>query len=204
MSRFPTPGQDDDVWGEYLAPIHTTTGTNARPFTLGQVFFLPVDVAVQTFYSGLGTSISAAGNIGTATGVTIHVGLYNDIGTGQEPTGTPTIVTTTTPGGFNTEVDISVTNSTANDQVVSWSTAQELNPGRYWIGWELTANGALTTDPTMVAIYPIQQIGTASLGNTGDRGAWSQQARANDAALPTIATLTRTNIVTPMIGMKLY
>ena len=44
---------------EFLAPIHTMTGTNAGPWTLGVVYFLPVDVATQASYSSLGTSYTA-------------------------------------------------------------------------------------------------------------------------------------------------
>jgi len=197
--RTPRPASN-----EYLTPVHTTTGSSAGTnWTLGQVFYLPVDVATQTSYSGLGNYIITPANVGGAT-VTIHLGLYADNGTGQAPTGTTTIATITTPGGFNTEVDINVTNATANEQDVLWSVAQQLIPGRYWIAWEITASGALTTNPVMSTIFPIQALGTTTLSNTGNRGAWAQTAGSNDSTLPTVGTLTRTNIVTPMVGMKVF
>ena len=139
-------------------------------------------MATQASYSSLGTSYTVAAAGGTSP--LIHLRLYADDGTGQEPTGTTTIATVTTSGGFNTEFTIDPT--TTGDKVVAWSAPQFLSPGRCWIGWELTSGSALGTNPAMVSIFPIQQSGVSTLGNTGNHGVWAQTAGASDATLPTL------------------
>lgn len=173
----------------FLVTSMNGTTTANTGWTLGQVFFVPLDIPATQTFTGLATSITVAAVGGTTP--LVHLGLYADDGSGSRPTGS--VLT-------NTEVTFDPTGATG-DKYVAWGAAQSFAPGRVWAGWMLTSGSALGTLPTAVCLNPLQPIGLASLGNNSHRG-WAMGTTSNASTLATVSGLFRQGGNFPMMGMK--
>lgn len=160
--------------GEYLVGVNGGgTGSQLGTWTLGQVGLVPIDVAVNTTYTGLSTCIPTLGAGGTSP--LIHMGVYADDGTGSRPTGDPIT---------NTEVTTDPTAGTTSTRDIAWGSPIPFTPNRYWLAWMLTSGSAMGTNPTMVTITPNASIGLANLANNSHRS-WMYNHTSNASTLPT-------------------
>jgi len=174
--------------GSFLVTAIGGTSTSTS-WTLGQVYYAPLDVAVSQTFTGLATDITVVGSGGTSP--LIHLGLFADDGTGARPTGS--VLT-------NTEVTFDPTSGTG-DRYVAWGAAQTFGTGRLWIAFMLTSGSAMGSTPTVVTLAPTQVIGLASLGNNSHRG-WCMSGSSNASTLPTVSSLFRNGGLWPIMGMK--
>lgn len=175
--------------GAYVVTSGAGTSISAGPWTLGQVYYAPLDIAATQTFTGLATNVNVVAVGGTTP--LIHIGLYTDDGTGSRPTGSPLA---------NTEVTLDPTTSTG-DRYVAWGSPQTFNTSRIWIAWMLTSGSALGSNPTMVILQPNQNVGLAGLGNNSHRG-WAMGVSSTAATLPVISGLYRQGGTWPIMGLK--
>jgi hypothetical protein len=168
--------------GEYLVTPNIGTNTLAIS-TLNQMYLLPVDVAISTIFSGIGSSISV---VGSGAGLSVRLGYYADDGTGTKPAGAPLV----DAGTFDPTVS-------TGDKIVSFSSNKTLSPGRYWLALVLQGT-SISVNPTFVQLSIVSQNGLDSLSNVNHR-VWAMSSVSG--ALPTIASLSRVG-TNPIIGLK--
>lgn len=180
--------------GEYFVPPQGSTTTSSA-ITQGTIYFAPVDVPVTTVCQGLGSNLSAVGVGGTSP--LVLMGVYADDGTGARPAA-GSIIT-------GTQVSYNPTTQATGDVPLTFAGGSiSFKPGRYWLGFLVTAAAAMTTAPTFVTNNTVNQHGVSDLSN-GSRKcwAWSGSGSTTATSMPTISTggLFRTGVL-PNIGLR--
>lgn len=173
--------------GEYLVSPNSGTSISANQ-PLGEVRYSYIDVPDAQAFSGLACNVNILAVGGTTP--LIHLGLYNDDGTGGRPDGSPIA-----------EVTFDPTAAPAGDRYTNFVGGNiTLQPGRYWLACMVTSGSAFSTTPTLVTLAIIGNLPLATLTNTNSR-CWAQTIGANAATLPVVGGLYRTG-VPPIIGLR--
>lgn len=174
--------------GEYVTSVHAGTAASVA-WTLGEVRYVPVDIAASGTYVGLACCLNNVGVGGTSP--LIHMSVYADDGTGTRPSGS------TLPG---TEVTLDPT-TVAGERYVAFAAPVAFNPGRYWFGLSVTSGSALSTMPNVVTATTLNVVSVTAISSLGYRG-WASSGASNHATMPAVGSLSRA-AQTPFVGMKL-
>lgn len=176
--------------GEYHVTLNSGTSTGTG-WTLGEVRYQKISLAVATTFSGLAVSTSTVAAGGTTP--QWRMGIYADDGTGTKPTGSPLA---------GTEVSTAADSGTGARDAAFPGGNITFQPGEYWLASMLTSAGgtALTTVPTMTVVNAVMALGSSNLTNVSHR-CWSQSQATTATTLPAVSGLGRAS-APPIVGAK--